>query len=341
MVDNDSVVDADDMQAALRDRLHGMGVPASQIDDALDELTGQLDDLQDQPPAGGAADIEETPDDDSQYLMPPPDVAAVEALLREVRPVSKPFSIQPDPFDIEDPWEPDEEAEWMSFLAAHPEGFDSLDIVDDLLSIARSHPHSNVHWVRHALQEPLLRRAEAIVRHALSEAPEAHLAWPHTENRPALRSLARLVSHGLEQGDDDEAVALAEWLLRLNPSDNHGFRTLVADARLRAGDDEGVVALADQFPEDMFPELAFGRVLALYRLQRLEDARQALGDAKRRLPKVLRALTAKRLARPKMNPPGITLGGDDQAWLYREEMRDVWLATPGAVEWLKAAAKEC
>lgn len=56
---------------------------------------------------------------------------------------------------------------------------------------------------------------------------------------------------------------LAEWLLRVNPGDNHGFRTLVANARLRAEDDEGVIALAEQYPDDMFPELAFGWVLAL------------------------------------------------------------------------------
>lgn len=293
------------------------------------------------PPGSGGeeTDIDEEPEDDSHRLMPPPDLVAVEASWHEVCPVSKPFSIQPDPFQTEDIWEPDQEAEWMAFLTNHPEAFDSLDILDDLISIVRCHPHCHLEWVRRVLQEPLLRRAEAIVRRALHDAPEARMGWLHTENRPALRSLARLVSHLLAKDDHDEAAALAEWLPHLNPADNHGFRTLVADARLRRGDDEAVVALTEQYPEDVFPETAFGRVLALYRLQRTDEARQALDEARQRLPKVVRALTAKRLARPKVDPERVTLGGDDQAWLYREEMRDVWLATPGALEWLKGAAK--
>ena len=40
-----------------------------------------------------------------------------------------------------------------------------------------------------------------------------------------------------------------------------------------------------------------------------------------------------------MHPDGVKYGGDDQAWYYREEMRDVWLQTPGVLEWLKNAEK--
>jgi hypothetical protein len=36
---------------------------------------------------------------------------------------------------------------------------------------------------------------------------------------------------------------------------------------------------------------------------------------------------------------GVQYGGDDQAWLYREAMRDLWLETPGAIDWLKRTAK--
>jgi len=37
---------------------------------------------------------------------------------------------------------------------------------------------------------------------------------------------------------------------------------------------------------------------------------------------------------------GVTFGGDDQAWIYRDEMRGVWLKTPGAIDWLKRTAKQ-
>lgn len=32
---------------------------------------------------------------------------------------------------------------------------------------------------------------------------------------------------------------------------------------------------------------------------------------------------------------GIAVGGPDEAWLYRDEMRDTWKDTKGAMNWLK------
>jgi len=104
LVDSEAPVDEADMQAALRNRLHGMGVPAGEIDKAVAELTAQTEGLQELPPEGGAeeTDIDEEPEGDTHRLMPPPDLVAVEASWHEVCPVSKPFSIQPDPFQTED-----------------------------------------------------------------------------------------------------------------------------------------------------------------------------------------------------------------------------------------------
>jgi hypothetical protein len=64
-----------------------------------------------------------------------------------------------------------------------------------------------------------------------------------------------------------------------------------------------------------------------------------LGAALEFLGKIPRYLIAKRIKKPKLNPDGIMFGGDDQAWNYREEMRDDWLETHGALEWLKNAEK--
>jgi tetratricopeptide (TPR) repeat protein len=341
--DADAPLATGDMEAALRDRLRAMGVRAGELDKAVNMLSEQLADHYDEPveaatavPDAGA----ELAPPESLRLEPPPDVAAVEALWREVCPVDKPFSVQPDPFDDEGPWDPDDEAEWMTFLAAHPEAFDSLDILDDLATMVRRHPFAG-HWVDATLLEPVLRRAEAIVRHALRVQNEPRLAWQYMENRPALRCLVRLCYLHLDRRQEDEAEELANRILGLNPDDNHGLRGIVADRRLRRGDDEGVLALTARYPDDPHPETAFGRVLALYRLGRLNEAQQALCEAMTHMQSVVHALTAKRMARPKLTPGGVTLGGDDQAWLYREEMRDVWQQTPGALDWLKQAAKRC
>ena len=54
-----------------------------------------------------------------------------------------------------------------------------------------------------------------------------------------------------------------------------------------------------------------------------------------------RTLLAKSPRRPRIDVHAIRMGGDDQAWLYREAMLDVWQATPGALDWLRRARKTC
>ena len=89
----------------------------------------------------------------------------------------------------------------------------------------------------------------------------------------------------------------------------------------------------------MMVEIIFGRVLALYRLGQQDEALTALEQASKMLPKVLRYLTHKRVRKPKLETHGVMIGGDDQAWLYREQMLEIWQATPDIIDWLKKAGK--
>jgi hypothetical protein len=93
--------------------------------------------------------------------------------------------------------------------------------------------------------------------------------------------------------------------------------------------------LARRFPNDVLADLAYGEVLALYRLGRQELAARALSSAVDRLPRIPRFLLRKRIKRPALADAGFTPGGEDQAWLYREAMRDVWEAEPGLLSWMK------
>ncbi|MBI2970332.1 MAG: hypothetical protein HYY36_06275 [Gammaproteobacteria bacterium] len=165
------------------------------------------------------------------------------------------------------------------------------------------------------------------------------LSWRSPESRPVLRPFARLISVYLHTRREVEAIALAEKLLALNPGDNHGFRGIVMNEYLRTGRDAEALELSARYPDDAQPEIPYGRVLAFYRQGRLDEAQEALHKAVDVLPKVVRYLTSSNVRKPKFRPEGITFGGDDQAWMYREEMREVWLQIPGALDWLKKAAK--
>jgi tetratricopeptide (TPR) repeat protein len=320
----------------LKERLLAMGIPSAGIEEQLDRLMTENQERI-SPPDNETAEETRAEGDEEEVLTPPAEIVALERDWHAVFPVGKPFSVHLQPFDKEDPWEQETFDAWLRFLRDHPAAFDSLDILDDLATALDllGDPSLGALFTI----EPLLRRALAIVEQAMAGHPSATLPWLFTENRPALRLIFRL-THVLEaKGEDDESLAIKERLMALNPNDNHGLRSEVMNARLRAGRDEAALTLAARYPDDILPEIAYGRVLALFRLGRLDEAASALRDCGERKSKVLDYLVRARVRKPKLHPDRVTLGGEDEAWFYREAMREVWLAVPGLMDWLKRTSR--
>jgi len=284
-------------------------------------------------------DIEPEDEPETQLLNPPAKLLEIEAIWSNTFPLEKPFSVHDEAHGIDDVWEPFEEDAWMEILEAHPEAFDSLDILDDLASALFQHEQYTSTWLDQLLLGPILLRAEAIIQNALQDQNAPRLSWLYVQNRPALRCLSRLAGLHYRVGHQNDEMRVINLLLRLNPNDNHGFRSILMDQLLRQGKDQEALALANDYPDDMHAELLYGKVLALYRLGELNEAQAALKQAMARLPKIVRNLTHKRVRKPKIEAYGIRIGGDDQAWLYRDAMRDEWEATSGVLDWLKKAAK--
>lgn len=259
-------------------------------------------------------------------------VRRLESVWRRIFPAAKPVSTQLTLADDDRVWDA---GEWVEYLLAHPEAADSLDILDDLANALYVHPESALPWVAHALLRPLLERAWSIVCAALPAQSFHHIPWSRAANRPALRLLFRRYQCQLDEGQPEGAAHTLETLLRLNPQDNHGARAELMNHYLRRGEDAKALALASRFPDDALADLAYGEVLALYRLGEQERARTALRTAVRRLPRIPPYLTRKRIKQPRPGPVGTAPGSDDQAWLYREAMRDVWEAEPGILRWMK------
>lgn len=265
-------------------------------------------------------------------LRAPVEVGSSEALWHRLYPGGKPRSIHLTLSEELDVWS---EPGWLDHLLGHPELADSLDVLDDLATALYVHPESALPWIAHALLTPVLDRAWSILERVLPPDSGRQLPWSIEANRPALRLLFRRYLAQAQEGHSEEARRTLETLLRLNPQDNHGARAELMNLYLRDGEDERALALARRFPDDLLADLAYGEVLALYRLGREERARTVLKTAIRRLPRIPRYLTRKRIKQPRLDPLGVTLGGEDQAWLYREAMRDVWAAEPGVLDWLK------
>jgi tetratricopeptide (TPR) repeat protein len=265
-------------------------------------------------------------------LQPPGPARRLEALWRALFPDAKPQSTRLAVEGQRSVWL---ERTWSDYLLGHPEAADSLDVLDDLATALYEHPESVLPWVSHALLRPILERAWCILIEALPAESASQIPWSRARNRPALRLLFRRYLSQMEEGQPQGAGETLETLLRLNPSDNHGIRAELMNHYLRAGEDAKALALARHFPGDVLVDLAYGEVLALYRLGEQEGARVALRTATRRLPRVPHYLTRKRVKQPRLSPLGMTPGGEDQAWLYREAMRDVWESEPGLLKWMK------
>ncbi|MGE5152919.1 MAG: hypothetical protein ACM3ST_02785 [Bdellovibrio bacteriovorus] len=265
-------------------------------------------------------------------LEPPGPARRLETLWRALFPGAKPQSTQ---LAVEGQGSVWLAGTWSDYLLGHPEAADSLDVLDDLATALYEHPESVLPWVSHALLRPILDRAWCILRESLPEQCASQIPWTRARNRPALRLLFRRYLCQVEEGEPQGAAVTLETLLRLNPSDNHGIRAELMNHYLRAGEDARALALARRFPDDVLADLAYGEVLALYRLGEQEDARAALRTATRRLPRVPHYLTRKRVKQPRLSPLGMTPGGEDQAWLYREAMLDVWESEPGLLKWMK------
>ena len=328
------VVDASDLdpgadaEAELVRQLRGMGISRKDIGAMAPELMEQAQDLE---PAGALDD--EMPGPHYRLTRPEP-LRALESDWHAIYPPGKPFSINDVPREAAYPWDTDLEDVWTGFLDRHPEAFDSVDVLDDLATAVELHPMSDSRFLRETLQAPLLDRGVRILRQAIAETEPGDglsLPWMDARNRPGLRCVARAHHLAIARDDFEWARSCGELLLALNPNDNHGVRTSLMNLYLRAGKDDAAIALASRYEDDMFAEVRYGLVLVLVRSGQISAASAAARQAVEDLPEVRRYLMRERARQPRIDPHGFALGSKQQAWLYRDEMRDVWLKEPEAM----------
>lgn len=226
---------------------------------------------------------------------------------------------------------------WLKMLEKHPELAGSIVVIDDLIMFVHQLDGPNPMLTF----QPLLMLTMLQVKSLIPQQPEQPLIWGFMENRPALRIIGFLADTMEMMDDEETALEMREWLLRLNPNDNQGMRSEVVNAYLRLGRNADVVALCAHYPEDMLVDVIYGHALALFRLGEREMADLQLQLAKECLPKVAPAIAREKMKAPKNRFDGfVTLGSDGEAWEYRQSARELWLNTPGAMVWLKQHDKK-
>ena len=325
----------EDTEATLVRQLTGMGVSKkeaiAQARKILPEIVAAGKKLQ----GSLLDDMPDTAANNEYVLTTDAQMQTREQEWHRAWPLGKPISTHPMPELTVDVWATPQVEYWVGFLEQHPDAMNSLDILDDVMVALADMPDDNSTWAGTALRAKIHKRT-----HQLLDAVNANelvLPWLCHENRPALRLLAN-EAFELHDYDEPEAMSRMQQLLRLNPNDNHGLRDLVVNLHLARGEDRDALTVIATYPDDIMPALCFGKVLALYRLGDIPKATAALKAANKLKPKIVKFLLPARKAEPKSSPYGIQIGGDDEAWQYRGEMRDVWMSVPGAMEWLKRMA---
>ena len=161
------------------------------------------------------------------------------------------------------------------------------------------------------------------------------LEWGWLENRPFLRCLCSLGVVYEREGWLEEALAIDQELLSLNPNDNQGVRALAVTVLFALKRPEEVMKVCRAYPDDGMPEVAYGRALALFQLGRDDEAITALREAVRWRPRVAAELLKTRHRRPQSSIPGfITMGGADEAYEYWQHSGRFWGETEGALPWV-------
>jgi len=278
------------------------------------------------------------PDGPERLLRAPEALAPIEAAWHQVFPCSKPISTNRELEGDEDPWFDQAADDWLAFLDRRPEAADSLDILDDLVTALMPVEGDFPQGTQGGLALQLAQRGLCIVEAAVAGEP-VELPWTAPQNRPGLRLIARCIEMSLNHGENGAAVALAELLLRLNPSDNHGFRGMLVTHRLRSGEDAAALELIQRYPDDATVELRCGEVLVRLKQGDTAAAHASLLLAHRCNPHVPGFLTRAEVKQRRSPDGWISWGSPEEAWEYRVQARDVWAAVPGALEWLSEAAR--
>ncbi|MDH5548091.1 MAG: SEC-C domain-containing protein [Gammaproteobacteria bacterium] len=282
-------------------------------------------------------DIHDGPDDDDGILMVRSEASKLSRQWDQLSPMLDPFGASMFHADDEDPWDDDIAEAWVGFVQENPDALQLFNVLDDVYRALSSVPENNTPWFEKEYLLPLLQWAYRVLlcNIAANKAENRAITWLALENRPAVRLMVSYVSILDAHRQHPQARELAEWLVfRINPRDNHGLRMILAEHYLRDANWQAMLKLANKYEYDEGPEMLFGAALAHYHVGNNTRANQLLAQAKNRWPKVYKGLTAKTLRQPKIEPGYITMGGDDQAWFYRQRFGEIWRQEP-VFTWLK------
>jgi len=117
------------------------------------------------------------------------------------------------------------------------------------------------------------------------------ITWSALENRPFLRAMQGLGVTYLETGKFRKADGIFAKMLHYNPNDNQGIRALAIQCNLALKNYSRVLSICHDYPDDTMADTLYGWVLALYSVDKKNEAEEKLNRAIEILPLVAEELT--------------------------------------------------
>jgi tetratricopeptide (TPR) repeat protein len=160
--------------------------------------------------------------------------------------------------------------------------------------------------------------------------------WGILETRPYMRAREGLAQCLWSIGRLEDAVGHYQEILRLNPNDNQGVRYSLLTLLLDLDRDAEADRLMAAYDEET-AHWAYSRVLLTFRKEgdspRAAKLLKQASKANQHVPAYLLGIEPL----PTEMPAYISMGGKEEAVDYVVGNRRVWLNTPGAITWLRAA----
>ncbi|HEY3345248.1 MAG TPA: hypothetical protein VGJ97_09990 [Anaerolineaceae bacterium] len=187
-------------------------------------------------------------------------------------------------------------------------------------------------------QEAIQAGRRALGEEFLNDPRNAGAFWGLLETRPFMRAMAGYADTAGSLERSDEAEKIYREMLRLNPGDNQGVRYPLLTLLMSAGRMRDVETLLGEYEGDWTPDWAYTIALLTFRKQGASaKAKKELAQALEVNPYVPDYLTGKKRI-PTQMPEMITMGGEDQAYVFAADHRRFWRETPGAIEWLEGSS---
>ena len=160
--------------------------------------------------------------------------------------------------------------------------------------------------------------------------------WLWFETRPYMRARCGLAECLWALGCRDEAVSHLQAMLKLNPGDNQGIRYPLLAQLVELDRDAEAEALLGEYEDEPTAVWLYMRALVTFRSDGDSPlARQMLDEALRANPYVILYFMGT-LPMPSPLPDSYAIGEQSEAVVCAVHCGQIWLKTPGALDWLSA-----